>query len=163
MTESREAVTSVHEQTMYCVSSGSYSDYRVICVCESKERAEEVAAAMRADSDGWRRDATVEQIAYVDYKPELIPVYQMNAEIMDNGEVTESPLHQSNEFPFDSLYPFVRVSWRWVRAPMHHDKGGRLEVRGYDLEAVRHVYGDRKAQLQVEDAFRMTREAKGRA
>jgi hypothetical protein len=53
------------------------------------------------------------------------------------------------------------VTWRWVRAPVHDGKGGRLEVYGTDEQRVRQTFSDRKAQLLTEDAFRMRREAKG--
>ena len=41
--------------------------------------------------------------------------------------------------------------------------GNQLVVTGTDLEAVRRVFSDRRAQLLAEDAFRLKREAKGRA
>jgi mRNA-degrading endonuclease toxin of MazEF toxin-antitoxin module len=44
---------------------------------------------------------------------------------------------------------------------MHHDQGGRLEVWGTDHERVRKVYGDRRALIISDDAFRAQREVTG--
>jgi hypothetical protein len=148
---------------MYCVSSGSYSDYRVLCVCDSQKRAKAVAAAMRADDDGYRQDAQTETIAFVDYDPVKVDVYSLSVEVWDNGTTTTERDYTHSEWPFDAFVPLVRVAWRWVRAPVHKNKGGRLDVHGTDQEAVRRVFSDRRAQLLAEDAFRLKREVKGHA
>ncbi len=152
------------EKTMYAVASGEYSDYRVVCVCDSEARAEAVAASLRDDSDGWRRDARVESINYVDHPPEKVTVHHASVEVFDDGTTREQRQPwQTTEWPFDHWEPLDAVSWRWVRAPMYNCKGGRLDVRGTDQERVRRVFSDRRAQLLAEDAFRMKAEATGRA
>lgn len=149
---------------MWAVATGQYSDYRVLCVCDSKERAEQVAAALRADSDGDRSDARVESMPFVDYDPEKVTVFHMTVTVWDDGTVDEDREPWStSEWPFDQWEPLDRVAWRWVRAPMHKGNGGRLDIRGTDRARVRRVYSDRKAQLLAEDAFRMKKEATGRA
>lgn len=58
----------------WIVESGWYSDYGVVCVCDSEERAKALAARLNAESrDGDYRAATV---TYVDYDQwDLITVY----------------------------------------------------------------------------------------
>ena len=147
----------------WVVSSGAYSDYRVVCVCDSKKRAQTVAAAMRGDPDGYRGDARVEQLPFVNFDPEKVPVYHRSVVVMDNGTTTSESQRVSYEWPFDQWEPLDPVSWRWVRAPVYAGKGGRLDVRGTDEERVNRVFSDRRAQLLAEDAFRRSPEKQGRA
>jgi hypothetical protein len=150
---------------MYVVSSGSYSDYRVLCICDSKERAEQVAAALRADSDGWRSDAGVETLPLVTTTPEKVITYDWQIEIWDDGTTTCERKNTRTEWPFDPLYgeSITRVSWRWVRAPVHKNKGGRLEVKGTDRTRVAKVFTEKRAQLLSGPGLRDRSEAKGRA
>lgn len=147
-------------KVMYCVARGVYSDYRVMCVCDSQARAKAVAKAYNAGEDSYS-EARVETISFVDYEPEQVTLYHLMVEVFDDGTTSEQTERETTEWPFDSWDPLVRVAWRWVRAPVYHGKGGRLDVHGTDLEAVRHVLSDRRAQLMVDDAFRKRKEAKG--
>lgn len=52
-------------KTVWAVTKGEYSDYRVLCVCPTQKQAQLVAAAYNEDSDRWK-DARVEMMAYVD-------------------------------------------------------------------------------------------------
>lgn len=148
------------QETMFAVSRGSYSDYRVLCVCDSRARAQKIVKAYNADEDN-RGNARVEELYFVDYDPQKVTLYHLEVEVRDNGTTSEQGERQTSEWPFDPWNSHVRVAWRWVRAPIHNGKGGRLEVHGTDLEAVRHVLSDRRAQLLADPAFRHKREAKG--
>jgi hypothetical protein len=149
---------------MWGVSSGSYSDYGVHCICDSKERAETVAAAMRVRVDGtpYCDDAFVEEFALITSDPEIVTLHKMSVEVLDDGTTRAESITSKKIWPFARWEATHRVSWRWVRAPYIHRIGGRLDVEGTDLEAVRHVYSDRRAQLLAVDAFRMKEEAMGR-
>lgn len=153
----------IEHSPAWVVSSGSYSDYRVLCVCDTEERANLVAASLRGDSEGWRSDAVVEKLPLVDSDPEKIAILRLTTVISDSGSTTDTTERVEHEWSFDTTYPLVRVAWRWVRAPIYNNTGGRLEVYGCDFEAVRRVFSDRRAQLIAVDAFRLEREAKGRA
>lgn len=147
---------------MYTVERGAYGDHRVMLVCKTKRQATAIAKAYNADPDSWGEDAYVGSLPIM-ATAEKVTVYGLLCEVWDDGTVTTEREHIKTEFTFDMLNALYNqpVTWRWVRAPVHRNKGGRLEVHGTDLERVRRVYSDRRAQLLAEDAFRMKREAKG--
>ncbi|HKZ20334.1 MAG TPA: hypothetical protein VJQ57_09505 [Acidimicrobiia bacterium] len=147
---------------IHVVSSGLYSDYQVLCACPSKEDAETVAAKLRGDRDGWRSDAVVETLPLVSGDVRKVEILLMQETVWDDGRTDRILDDIRAEWPFDSLRGIVRVAWRWVRAPMHNNQGGRLEVWGTDHNRVRKVFSDRRAMALADDGFRMQREAKGR-
>lgn len=151
--------------TIWAISSGSYSDYRVLCVVDgTKADAEELAQRMRGMSDDiWTgSDVSVEALAFVRPDVQPVEILHMRVTVWDNGTTSEERTDVRREWPFDPLYESGLLSWRWVRAPIHKGKGGRLEVMGTDHERVRRVFSDRRAQLMAEDAFRLSHERKGR-
>lgn len=154
---------------MWTVESGSYSDHRVHCVCRTKAQAEALVAAYNGESE--YGSAVVGELPIVT-KVEHVTTYTMSLDIWDDGAVSTpfsrtsstAPIERvKTELSFDMLHPFHNqpVTWRWVRAPVHDGKGGRLDVVGTDQERVRKVFSDRKVQLLAEDVFRMRSEAKG--
>lgn len=150
-------------EVVYGVSSGVYSDYSVLCLCPTKKDAQTIVGKLAGDSGGWNRDARVEEFLMVDGDVEKIAFLHMSINIWDDG--TDEPLQNAvrEEWPFDAITDNVPVAWRWVRAPIHGGKGGRLEVSGYDHTRVRKVYSEKRAAYKVDDALRAKREAKGRA
>lgn len=146
---------------VWAVSSGCYSDYSVLCVCPSKADAEAVAAKFNA-ADKYE-EARVESFPVVDRTVEQLAVLKLQTTLWDDGTETDTREHVEHEWPFHwEEAARSKVVWRWVRAPMHHDKGGRLEVSGVDHERVRRVYSDHRAELIAEHAVRSRKEAKGR-
>ena len=139
-------------KTMYVVSKGEYSDYRVMCVTDSKERAEHVADAYNATSP-WA-GADVEELPYVDSEPQRLHILTMTENLWDDGTTSETLERVELSWEFDLLFPdhAVPVGWRWVRAPIHRGRGGRLDVFGTDHERVRKVFGERKAQIRADEA-----------
>lgn len=107
--------------------------------------------------------AEVESLPYFDRSPERIEVHERQENVWDDGTTSDLSVRVKVEWEHDMLYPerIAPVLWRWVRAPMHKGKGGRLEVYGTDPERVARVFSDRRAHLLAEDTFRMKREAKG--
>jgi hypothetical protein len=150
-------------ETIYVVSAGSYSDYRVLCACPTKRDADAVAAKIRA-SDSWKSDARVETLEMVSADVQQVAILRLSETLWDDGTVSEYRDTTAHEWPFDGLYGdgSVAVRWRWVRAPCHNGIGGRLEVSGVDHERVRRVFSERKALVRTDDAFRAKSEAKGR-
>lgn len=148
---------------VWAVVKGDYSDYRVMCVCPTKDRATLVAAAYNTadDEDGYRwGEARVESLLWLDREPKKIIVYTRTVTVWDDGTTSDQGERQRVEWEIDMLYPEqVRpASWRWVRAPMHKDKGGRLDVAGTDKRRVGKVFSEKRAQLIADDVMRARRE-----
>ena len=147
--------------SLWAVTKGSYSDYRVLCICDSKDRAKRIASLPAKDR--YSDDRQVEEILFFDRDPVTITTYSMSEELLDDG--TTNAFHEDlrSEWEFDMLYPAHNrpVVWRWVRAPYIEKRGGRLNVSGTDLERVRKVFSDRKAMIRTDDAMRAKRESHG--
>lgn len=73
------------DKSVWLVSSGSYSDYRVHCAAPSKRGAREIVAALNGVD---RIEYFVEQVPVVE-KAERITVYGIKAVITDDGTVRE--------------------------------------------------------------------------
>lgn len=144
---------------LWVISTGEYSDYRVLAAFANKELAED-AARMRAP-DGWRDEYRVETLPYFEDKPKLVTLHLHNVEVWDDGTTSDPVIRERTEVEFDMLYGHYKrpVGWRWVRAPIHQGKGGRLEVYGTSRQRVAKVFSDTRARLLADDAFRMQREA----
>jgi hypothetical protein len=130
----------------FAVSSGSYSDYSVHAVCEDEATAERWAEALRSDSEGWHSDAVVEELPLIaaGTKPAKQTTVHLSQTLWDDGHEEERHVSETSEYPIVSLYgpPPRRPSVRFVRAPIHKNRGGRLEIRGRTESAVLKVYGD---------------------
>lgn len=140
---------------VWAVESGSYSDYRVHAVFPDKATAKAAAAL----GNGYHVTALPE-LTMADLT--LVIVLRMSINIWDNGTETQEQQNVRTEIPFDMLYPedAKPAHWRWVRAPVHQNKGGRLKVSGTDHERVRKLHTELRARLHAEDAFRMKKEAR---
>lgn len=150
-------------ESVFVIASGEYSDYRVLAVVTGgKKAAKELVARANAHGDTYRT-YFMEELPVVAADVQRVEILTLTAEIRDAGPVVEAerdPYYRV-EWPFDALFGTPACAWRWVRAPVHNGKGGRLEVQGTDHERVRKVYGERKALLLTDDAFRAKREATG--
>ena len=144
------------DKSVWLVSSGSYSDYRVHCAAPSKRGAREIVAALNG-ADEWTK-YFVEQVPVIE-KAERITVYGIKAIIEDAGTVREESVRDREEWNVNPLRPerLRPVTVRWVRALIYH-QAGRLEVYGTDRERVRKTFSDLKAQLLVDPALRSRRE-----
>lgn len=148
---------------IYVVSAGTYSDYAVLCACNSKSDAAIIAKKVTDSGIGWRGDARVESLPVVTSDVAPVSVLRLSENIFDDDRLAGYDEQVRVEWPFDSLFgDAVPLHWRWVRAPIHEGKGGRLEVSGTDHERVRKVFSERKALLRTDDAFRARREVNGR-
>lgn len=141
--------------TVWVVSSGDYSDYRVHCAAPSKKAAQEIVDVLNG-ADEWIK-YFVERVPVIE-QAERITVYGFEAVIADAGTVCNSVLHR-DEWNVNPLYPerLRPVTVRWVRAPIYHQAGGRLEVYGTDRDRVRKTFSDMKAQLLADPALRSRR------
>ena len=139
------------DKSVWVVSSGSYSDYRVHCAAPSKQSAKAIVAALNGDY-------FIEQVPVID-KAEKVTIYGLEAIITDDGTVREESVRDRDEWNVNPLYPerLRPVTVRWVRALIYH-QAGRLEVYGLDEERVRKTYSDMRAQLLADPALRKRRE-----
>lgn len=142
--------------TVWVVSSGSYSDYRVHCAAPSKKAAQGIVDALNGDET---YNYFIEQVPVID-KAEKVTIYGVEAIVTDRGTVREESVRDRDEWNVDPLYPdrLRPVTVRWVRAPIYNGQAGRLEVYGTDRERVRKTFSDMKAQLVVDPALRKQRE-----
>lgn len=147
------------DETVYAVTTGSYSDYRVHAVCRTKAGAERLAGRMRADVDGWHTDADTIPLPVVDPEIEQVVTLSLSENLWDDGTTSDVRDGQRTEWPFIPMQ-FPKQGWRWVRAPVHQGKGGRLEVWGTDHEAVRRVFSDKRAEIRATPALSGSRERK---
>jgi hypothetical protein len=138
---------------VFCISSGEYSDYQVLAVCEDKATAEAWIAALHNDEDGWYRTARLESLPVIvpGAKPEKERQYSQHVELLDDGTIKSGDIRLHCDFPVGGYGspPPVRPLVRYVRAPCHHGKGGRLEVRASTAEAVAKVVGERIAMWKA--------------
>ena len=143
---------------VWLVSSGSYSDYRVLCAAPSKKAAQGIVDALNADADGWSR-YFMERVPVIEHA-ERVTVYGLEAIITDAGTVREESVRDREERNVDPLYPerLRPVTVRWVRAPLYNGRAGRLEVYGTDRERVRKTFSDMKAQLLADPVLRERQE-----
>lgn len=147
------------QRIMWAVSTGTYSDYRVMCVCPSEDDANTVASKFNASGDGWS-PARAESFPIVsaDVERHLVATFMEN--LWDDGRTTDRRENVRYVWPFDYGASEPSVRWRWVRAPNHQGQGGRLEVTGTDLERVRRVFSDKRAEIMATPALRMRKEAR---
>lgn len=146
-------------KTMWAISSGSYSDYRVTAVCESKEIAEATVAKMNLlEGNSSYDEYGIEELPVLDESIHRVIIHHMNVEIRDAGGTGAERQWNTPVWSFDE--EAVEVAWRWIRAPMYNGKAGRLDVWGTDQERVRKVLGDQRAMLMADDAYRARVEMK---
>lgn len=129
-----------------------------MAVSESEDIAKAWADALRADEDGWHRDARVEELPLVDTLPEKQHYVYLNQDLWNNGSEGQCRIHEEDKYPIDYDGPSpVRPSVRFVRAPVHKGAGGRLEIRGRDKQDVLKVYSEQLAMWRAQPAaFRET-------
>lgn len=130
---------------VWAVSSGEYSDYRVLAICDSKKRAEAIAAQ---DESGYG-SAFVEKIPYWDTDPRVRTVYGRECVITKAGEVKDEQVRDRDEHEVYALWTsrMVPSTVRWVRAPMYDGKAGRLEVYGTSKTRVLKAYSEHIARI----------------
>lgn len=159
MSESSEA---------WVVTRGSYSDYRVLCVVDSRKRAKKIAKLLSGDCGD---ECRVEVLPYLNRDPVRVNVLGLSEELMDDGSTYEAKEISRSEWEMDMTYPeFNRpVYWRWVRAPyltgksiwvkQRGSEGGRLEVHGTDHERARKVFSEKRAEILMCEPLRHRKEA----
>lgn len=134
---------------LYTVESGEYSDNAIHAVFDDKTTAEAWAKAYREYEDSFASDAEVRTIPFVSsgVEPYTRTIHSIHQTVFDDGSLDEK-----REWPITSLAPSVmdypRLMARYVRAPIYNGKGGRIEVRGEDLDKVRNTFAGKVAAVK---------------
>ena len=138
MTENRDL--------LWAVTSGDYDSYRVHAIFEDEADAKE-AASIRHDYKDYQVEAML--VGRRGQKPsEMVTTYSLRQELRDDGQHFDHAIDVDTEPWFDKLYESdAKPRTRFVRAPVHEGKGGRMEVRGTDREAVLAAADDLRAKL----------------
>lgn len=142
------------EQTVWGLTTGSYSDYQVRALFTTRELAEQAVEAHNAtDRYSWD-GASVEAFTFYDYVPEQVTVWTYVVTIWEKGankgKVAGEDLRSETDYPWKFHYdetPTRRPQVQFIRAPVHRGLGGRLVVRGTDEQAVKQAFSDNKARI----------------
>lgn len=144
-------MTEITGETVWVLSHGEYSDYRVMCACPSKDAAELLAARFNSTTSSYD-SASVEELPICGPDTQQVEILHVTANLWDNGKESETKTSIRTVWPFADFAGMPSaVSWRWVRAPVHNSAGGRLDVEGVDHERVRKVFGERRAQILADE------------
>ena len=137
--------------TVWAVTTGSYSDYRVKTLFTSKKLAEAHAAALRGDSDGWDRDATVEAFELFDAAPKRVSIHERWCRIdARDGEIVQERGEPRPQWEYGDLYGPAKpiMGARTFQAPAY-GKDTLVEVVGASKARVEKAYRDRIAQARA--------------
>jgi hypothetical protein len=134
---------------IFTVEAGCYSDHAVLGVFSDEATAAQWCEAIKTDPDGWHRDAWVGRILLVEsgVKPTKVTRWMQHVELWDDGRTETKGPQSQTEYAIATLWglPPKRPKVRYVRAPVHNDKGGRLEVVGDSERVVVKVVSERIA------------------
>lgn len=147
-------MTTDQRAVVHAVSTGSYSDYRVLCACPSAEDAEKLAARIGGEAEPFTLEVHSGDVAQ-------ILTYRMSIMLGDDGSEAHAREWTSIEWPWEVWPKVTPVGWRWCRPLVYQGRGGRLDVYGTDRTRVQQVYSDRRAMLKADDAMRAQTEAQG--
>lgn len=147
------------QKTIWVVAAGAYSNYSVLCACQTKQDAEALVARMVAETDngGWYSDARAECLPVVTGDVEKIVLLTKSTDLFDNGDEIAREDRRESVWPFDSANA---CAWSWTRSST--PDRGHLNVRGFDHERVHKVFSERRAMLIADGALRAQKNAKGR-
>lgn len=136
---------------VYAITSGEYSGYRVLAVCEDKKTAERWARAING-----QQDARVEAMTYI--KAGEPPRRQHRVDVIetwwDSGQVEDFDCEEVDEYAIASYRGEApaRPVVRFVRAPVHNGRGGRIEVAARTKVEAMKVYSEQKAMWKSSPA-----------
>ncbi len=140
---------------MFAVSSGSYSDYQVLCVCPTKADAEAVAALVNEHIQF--EHAEVESLPLITGDMEWPCRLTMQVRIREDATTDAKPDQHEKWPPWNEL---PSVEWAWDRE-FKAVPAGWLTVTGKDHERVRKVFSDRRAELIAVESLRLRAGARG--
>lgn len=147
--------------TAWVVTQGEYSDYRICAVCPTQADAEALAARANETEESEYYEYRVESVFLADADLEKVTTFYRSVTVWDDGRTTETNPREVTDWPWAWNITTHKVHWRWVRAPTHNGRGGRLDVCGTSARLVAKVFSDRRARLLADPVFRAQGEATG--
>lgn len=135
-------------KNMRALVSGEYSDFHVVGICLSKKDAKEAMLRINAEEGNSYNSVDIDRYPVLDGTVHKVDVLRMSRTFWDDGR--EEKGYGGREYiqrEWDYENP-TGLSWLWVRAPVHNNKGGRLDIQGSDHERVRKVFGELCGRLR---------------
>lgn len=129
-------------KTIYAVSTGSYSDYRVECLFELKEDANKFADELNALDDPYVEEFIIFEAGS---EPEKVIEYR-GIIVLNDDFSTGDPSYHSRETWIHSANVPIRPSVEYFRRP---SKSGLLMVYGRTDVSVRKVISERVAAFKA--------------
>lgn len=139
--------------TVYVITQGSYSDYRVLGAAPSREVADAIVARMRLlDPDAYDQPI-VEEYEYLSVEDvKGYSTLHLQAHITRGGELLRAEEYVYSGWDLgDTNRPPVVSDYY---PPGGYRIAGKLSVYGEDHELVRKVYSEKLAALRTDDALR---------
>lgn len=137
-------------RTVYAVSAGSYSDYRVVCLFEHESDAQAHARERNEHGYSMLDDADVETFTLyaAGEAPQRITWWRVVAYVNADGEVVEEEERQITVWRGDGEV------WapKRPKADAYKVRSGKVRVvaDAEDYQAARKVFGDAVAQAQAQ-------------
>lgn len=145
---------------MWAVSMGSYSAYQVLGLFPTKELAEQAArdATHLLERDYYDPAFTEPFTLWTaDDMPQIVTFWRVQQTWWDDGSITDERETEWTRHELASFFDIPagdRVDVRWVRAPMHRGKGGRIELTSRSLEACRKTLSEWRTRWVAEGPFK---------
>lgn len=154
-----DAADTIAATTMWVVTAGEYSDYRVLATFTDPDAAHQFAAAHNKLGISFFRKADVEEFPlnpaiYTDtwwecagyaFAPSARPSYQPEDSDPEPDLVADwPPFDTPQQHPTHPTRPDVHISQDYRRDSRY------IVVVGYDRQAVARAFSDRRARLTVE-------------
>ena len=150
---------------VWLVTTGSYSDYSVLCACPDEVTAQAIVAAIGPDDSGYY-GPRVEDVWLRSELPVVKQIFRLRWVVTPDGEENPYP-HQST----DSEGWVSREYWwgesqygpckKTVRRVAHEKQWLQLAVEGWDHERVRKVFSESKARIKADQLLLIERLAQG--
>jgi hypothetical protein len=144
---------------MWAISSGSYSSYRVHCVCPTREEAETVRDRLNGEpDDGWSGDYDIEWFALIGADTPFRDGLHLHLTMNCEGEIVEETERHTAWYtdlnPYDAVDCYVGTSPDYLRPGPNGLHGARIQARGWDHERVRKAYNEHRARLIADPTLR---------
>lgn len=138
--------------TLYAVTSGSYSDYRVEVLFTTRELAEQHLAARKTGRDGWYdTDVSIEEFVLLDRPPERHTVITRSGRVSPDGDVVNDHTSTEVEWEYGHIYGPAKplMGARTYTAPAWPG-AINVEVRGTSKGRVEKAFQDRMAAARAQ-------------
>lgn len=137
----------MNKRTVWGLTAGNYSDYRVLALFTTREAAVTAEEAHNADVGQWGEQGAIAEFDLYDELPEKDTVWRIEERIAEDGTTSGYSETSEARLPWNHGYFMpTRVQSEYY----DHIRPARLRVWGTDQQAVRQAFSDRKAQIRAE-------------